>query len=109
VIERARLASFFKLTHLPGLPLRPRITGPEGLLVLKQIRERLSLVSLSEEEYIAALDRVSESIVGGAAYDALIAQCALKSRAGVLLTWNVRDFRRLGAEVARLVRTPAEL
>jgi predicted nucleic acid-binding protein len=43
------------------------------------------------------------------AYDALIARCAIKAQADVLLTWNVRDFARFGDNVARLVKTPLEL
>jgi predicted nucleic acid-binding protein len=41
---------------LTGLPLRPRITGPEGISIVKQIRERLTLVTLSEQEYVSALE-----------------------------------------------------
>ena len=51
----------------------------------------------------------SGTIVGAAAYDALIAHCALKAEADILLTWNVRDFTRLGSAVAQLVKTPLEL
>jgi len=95
---------------LTGLPLRPRITGPEGLSIVKQIRERLTLVTLSEQEYMAALESAaSEPIVGAAAYDALIAHCAVKAEADVLLTWNVRDFVRFGHAIARLVKTPLEV
>ena len=78
--------------------------------IVKQIRERLTLITLSEQEYVSALDQASSgTIVGAAAYDALIAHCALKAGADVLLTWNVRDFTRLGPAVARLVKTPVEL
>jgi len=95
---------------LTGLPLRPRITGPEGVSIVKQIRERLTLITLSEQEYVSALEQASSgSIVGAAAYDALIAHCALKAAADILLTWNVRDFTRLGSTVASLVKTPLEL
>ena len=95
---------------LTGLPLRPRITGPEGISIVKQIRERLTLITLSEPEYVSALEQSSAgTIVGAAAYDALIAQCALKAGADILLTWNVRDFTRLGPAVARLVKTPLDL
>jgi len=81
---------------LTGLPLRPRITGSEG--------------TLSEQEYVSALELASSgTIVGAAAYDALIAHCALKAGADTLLTWNVRDFTRLGSAVAQLVKTPLEL
>jgi predicted nucleic acid-binding protein len=95
---------------LTGLPVRPRITGPEGISIVKQIRERLTLITLSEQEYVSALDRASSgTIVGAVAYDALIAHCALKAGAEVLLTWNVRDFTRLGSAVAQIVKTPLEL
>jgi predicted nucleic acid-binding protein len=95
---------------LTGLPLRPRITGPEGISIVKQIRERLTLIALSGQEYFSALELASSgTIVGAAAYDALIAQCALKAGADILLTWNVRDFTRLGSAVAQLVKTPLEL
>src|SRR5437773_9243290 len=44
---------------LTGLPLRPRITGPEGISIVKQIRERLTLITLSEQEYVSALELAS--------------------------------------------------
>jgi predicted nucleic acid-binding protein len=95
---------------LTGLPVRPRITGQEGMRIVKQIHERLTLVTLSEQEYLSVLARTAaDGIVGGATYDALIAQCALKAGADILLTWNVRDFTRLGAAVAGIVKTPLEL
>jgi predicted nucleic acid-binding protein len=95
-------------TTLTGLPVRPRITGPEGVAIVKQIRERLTLVSLSEQEYVATLESSSPTVVGNAAYDALIASCAVKAGARILLTWNIKHFMRLGPDVARIVKTPAE-
>jgi predicted nucleic acid-binding protein len=95
---------------LTRLPLRPRITGPDGMSIVKQIHERLTLITLSEREYVSALElAASGGIVGAAVYDALIAHCALKAGAEILLTWNVRDFSRLGPTIARLVKTPLEL
>lgn len=95
---------------LTGLPLRPRITGPEGMRIVEQIRERLTLITLTEQEYVSALGlALSQNIVGTAVYDALIAQCALKAGAEFLLTWNVRDFARFGPAVGSLVKTPLDL
>jgi predicted nucleic acid-binding protein len=80
------------------------------MTIVKQIRERLSLIALSEQDYVSALELASsEAVVGAAAYDALIGYCALKAGADILLTWNVRDFTRLGPAVTRLVKTPLEL
>lgn len=55
--------------------------------MIKQIRDRLSLVALTEAEYVAALES-NPYIVGAAAYDALIAHCAIKCGAEVLVTWK---------------------
>ena len=79
------------------------------MAILKQIREKLTIISLSEEEYVSALQSVSETIVGGAAYDALIARCAIKAHADVLLTWNTRDFTRFGPDISRLMKTPLQM
>jgi predicted nucleic acid-binding protein len=82
----------------------------EGIGIVKQIRERLTLITLSEQEYVSALELASSgTIVGAAVYDALIGHCALKAGADILLTWNVLDFTRLGSAVAQLVKTPLEL
>jgi len=94
---------------LTGLPVRPRIKGPEAISVVDQIRERLSLVSLSDAEYLSALGSASPAIIGGAFYGWLIAKCALKVGATALITWNVRHFNRFGPEIAQLVRTPFEI
>jgi predicted nucleic acid-binding protein len=95
---------------LTGLPLRPRITGPEAWRIVMQICDRLTIVALGEEEHITALELASsEGIVGAATYDALIARCALKAEVEALLTWNVRDFSRFGSAIAQLVKTPLEL
>ncbi len=92
------------LTRLPG---RHRVPPEQAMLFLENIRERLTIVALTGPEYAAALaSAASLGIVGGAVYDALIAQCAVKAEADVLYTWNVRDFRRLGPAVADRVRTP---
>jgi predicted nucleic acid-binding protein len=45
-------------------------------------------------------------VVGGVIYDAVIAQCALKSRAEKIYTWNIRHFRQFGPEVEKKLHTP---
>lgn len=92
------------LTRLPG---RHRLSGDQVLLFLQNIYERLTLVALDGEEYLAAMtSAAAASITGGALYDALLAHCALKARAEIIYTWNVRHFQQLGPEIAPRVRTP---
>lgn len=77
---------------------------------MKQIRDRVGIVSLSSEEYFAALQGVfSLGVVGASFYDALIARCAIKAEAETILTWNVKHFVRFGPEVAQRIATPADL
>lgn len=45
-------------------------------------------------------------IAGGTMYNYLIAQCALKSRAGAIFTWNVKHYRRFGPEVVEKLKVP---
>jgi predicted nucleic acid-binding protein len=92
------------LTRLPG---RHRLSGEQVLLFLQNIRERLKLVTLDPEEYFAAVEEAAAAgIVGGAIDDALLAQCALKTRAETIYTWNVKRFQRINPEIARRVKTP---
>jgi predicted nucleic acid-binding protein len=91
---------------LTGLPVRPRISGKAGVDIVRLIRDRVTLVSLTQGEYIATIE-AAPPIIGGAIYDGLIARCAEKVSAEVLLTWNRRDFVRFG-KVAPIVKTPQE-
>jgi predicted nucleic acid-binding protein len=92
------------MTRLPG---KHRLSGDQAVLFLEAIEERLTIVSLESDEYVRAVRRVAgEAIVGGALYDYLLAACAVKAGAEILYTWNLQDFRRLGADVAKRVRTP---
>jgi predicted nucleic acid-binding protein len=92
------------LTRMPG---PNRLSTDQVLLIIDDIRERLTVIALDSEEYFSAIaDAAAEGILGGTVYDALIAQCALKAKATIIYTWNVDHFRRCGPEVAKRVRTP---
>lgn len=95
---------FATLTALPG---KHRVGPDQAMLFLHTMRERLTLVTLSEDDYYSAIDAASaRGTAGGAIYDALLARCAVKTKAEILYTWNVRDFKRLGPEISERVRTP---
>jgi predicted nucleic acid-binding protein len=92
------------LTRFPG---KQRMTGEQALLFIEDIRQRFTTVALDHDEYWSAItDSATQGIVGGAIYDALIARCALKTKAGIIYTWNLNHFRRLGPEVAKRVQAP---
>jgi predicted nucleic acid-binding protein len=92
---------------ITGMPGKWRVGGDAALLFLRDVRERLTLVSLSSSEYFKLLEEAAAGqMAGGAIYDALLGQCALKADAEVLYTWNVKDFVRLAPAIANRVRQP---
>jgi predicted nucleic acid-binding protein len=93
---------------LTGRSGRERVSGAEAMLFLGDVRERLTIVSLNDQEYFEALVASSAlGIAGGAIYDALLAHCALKAKVQAIYTWNAKDFTRLGADLAGRVKEPA--
>lgn len=92
------------LTRMPG---KHRISPEQAMLFVGNIRERLSLISLSGGEYSNALgSSAALGIVGGNIYDALLAHCALKADVETIYTWNARHYARCGPEVTRRLQTP---
>jgi predicted nucleic acid-binding protein len=67
------------LTRMPG---KHRISGEQAMLLVSNIRERLTVVVLDGEEYANTLQSSAiAGIVGGSIYDAMLAHCALKGKA----------------------------
>jgi predicted nucleic acid-binding protein len=92
------------LTRMSG---KHRIGGEQAMLFIGNIRERLTIVGLTADEYAKTLQAFSDlGVVGGAIYDALLAGCALKSHAETLFTWNIRHFAQLGPKIAPLLQIP---
>ena len=92
------------MTRLPG---RHRLSGEQVLLFLENIRERLTLIALTGDEYLVAIMEAAEAgVIGGTMYDALIARCALKVRADTLYTWNTKHFEQFGPAIVERLRTP---
>ena len=92
---------------LTGMPGKRRVSGDEALLFLGDIRERLTVVALDEQDYFQVAETSAASgLAGGAIYDAILGHCALKARAESLYTWNSRDFLRLVSPIASRVKVP---
>jgi predicted nucleic acid-binding protein len=92
------------MTRMPG---KHRISGEQAMLFVDSIRERLSVVALSGDEYVEALAAsAAQGIVGGGIYDAMLAHCAIKAQARAIYSWNGRHYGLCGPEVMRRLRTP---
>jgi len=92
------------LTRMPG---KHRISAEQAMLFIGSIRERLSIIALTGDEYADALQASSaRGIVGGGIYDAMLAHCAFKAQAEVIYTWNVRHYALCAPEVTQRLRTP---
>jgi len=92
------------LTRMPG---KHRISGEQAMLFIGSIRERLSIIALSGDEYADALQASSAlGIVGGGIYDAMLAHCALKAKAETIYSWNGKHYAQCGPEVTKRLRTP---
>jgi predicted nucleic acid-binding protein len=92
------------LTRMPG---KHRISGEQGMLFINDIRQRMTVISLSADDYGDMLEKfTSIGIVGGAIYDALLAACALKAKAETLFTWNIRHYGQFGPDIMRILKTP---
>jgi predicted nucleic acid-binding protein len=95
---------FATLTRMPG---KHRISGEQALLFIGSIRERLSLIALTSDDYVHTLEMAAAlGIVGGSIYDAMLAQCALKAQAETVYTWNIRHYAQCGLDVTARLKTP---
>jgi len=72
------------LTRMPG---KHRVSAEQAMLFVGSIRERLSIIALSGDEYADALQAASAlGIVGWGIYDAMLARCALKAQVETIYT-----------------------
>jgi predicted nucleic acid-binding protein len=93
------------MTRLPP-PLR--VLPDEAESEIADLLDYLEPVPLLAAEYRQAIRSMAElQLVGGGVFDAVIAQAALKAGVEQLLTFNPRDFTRLGDRIASLVQVPS--
>lgn len=85
---------------LSSMPVQPRISPAAAWKLIKEnILGIFEVVSLSKSDYLTAIQSLSgQQISGGAVYDALIAQSAIKAGADQLVTLNIADFKRVTPE-----------
>ncbi len=99
------LAEVFSV--MTTLPVKPMIPPEQALLFVEEVRDRLTLVSLSAEEYFAAVQNAaSRGFTGGRIYDALLLACAAKCKAQAVYTWNLKHYQSLAPDLAPRIQTP---
>jgi predicted nucleic acid-binding protein len=93
---------------LTSLPLVPRILPVEAeSLIRVNIRSHFQMVLLSGAMYERAVEACARrSLVGGKVYDALLLECARKSKCEKIYTFNVEDFRKLAPDLVERIAAP---
>jgi predicted nucleic acid-binding protein len=92
---------------LTRLPMPHRLSPQTVERMLNENLVNFERIALSVTDYEAVLgDVVRLGIVSGGIFDALIGRAAIMGRADRILTFNVRDFERLGDEVRGLIQVP---
>jgi predicted nucleic acid-binding protein len=92
---------------MTALPVKPMLPPEQVLLFVQEVRDRLSLVSLREDEYFATIERAAgRGFTSGRIYDALLLRCAAKVKAETIYTWNLRHFQGSDPGLASKIRTP---
>jgi predicted nucleic acid-binding protein len=90
------------VTRMPG-----RISGNEAMLLIPEVRKRLSVITLDADEYVSTLEKSAAlGISGGSVYDALLAACAIKAKAETIYSWNTRHYTLCGSDVTARLRRP---
>jgi predicted nucleic acid-binding protein len=95
ILSAHSLAELYAI--LTRLPLRPRIGAVTARRLIQQnVLACFEVVSLSQSDYAAVIDRLADlGVVGGAVYDAVIMQAAARANPDQVITLNPSDFRRV--------------
>ena len=89
------------------LPVKPAIPPEQVMLFVEEIRKRLTVVALEEEEYFEAIGNAAQrGFTSGRVYDVLLLRCAAKAKAQTIFTWNLKHFRTIAPELGDRMRAP---
>ena len=92
---------------MTALPVKQVIPPDQALLFVQEVRDRCTIVTLNEVEYYRTIALAAEQgFSSGRIYDALLLGCAVKVKAEVVFTWNLRHFRTIAPHLADRIRTP---
>ncbi|MFZ0964532.1 MAG: hypothetical protein WAO35_27015 [Terriglobia bacterium] len=83
------------------------IPPEQTFLFVEEVRQRLTLVSLSNRKYLAVLRQASEQgLTGGRVHDALLLRCAASCGAQRIYTLNLKHFQAVAPSLAHRMRNP---
>jgi predicted nucleic acid-binding protein len=89
------------------LPVKPAIPPEQVMLFVEEIRKRLTVMSLDEDEYFEVIGNAAQrGFTSGRVYDALLLRCAAKAKAQTIFTWNLKHFRAIAPELGDRMRAP---
>ena len=92
---------------MTALPVKDVIPPDQALLFVQEVRDRLAIVALTEEEYCTTIEQAASlHFTSGRVYDALMLRCAEKVKAETIYTWNLKHFRAISPVLADRIRTP---
>ena len=94
---------------LTKLPISPKISPN---MAQRLIRDNLlsctRVIALTSKDYNSVIDSLTGlGVSGGVIYDALIVQAAKKAKADLLLTLNIKDFKRVCPEHSMSIKAPS--
>jgi predicted nucleic acid-binding protein len=92
---------------MTALPVKDLIPPDQALLFVQEARDRCAVVTLTEHEYYTTIEQAAaRGLTGGRTYDALLLRCAMKVKAEVIYTWNLKHFHAIRPDAADRMRTP---
>lgn len=105
VAAHSLLETWAVLTRLPS---SPRISGAMAGRLIRENLKTSRTVTLNARDHDSILARAADlGLAGGAIYDAIVVQAAIKSAADQLLTLNGSDFRRVWPEAGERLQVLA--
>lgn len=106
VVSAHSLAETYSV--LTRIPPPQRLSAAVAWRLIKQdLLDIAEVLALTSQEYQALIARLAQAqIVGGAVYDAVIAEIALKAQVDHIVTLNPRDFRRVNPSLTATVIVP---
>jgi len=93
---------------MTALPVKDVIPPDQALLFVQETRDRCAIVTLTEDEYLDAMERAAaRGLTSGRIYDgASVCVAPRKSELRSSTPWNLKHFRTIRPDMTDRIRTP---